>query len=1022
MKKNIKNVKKAILFGVIFLIGATLLSPAKSAGDEKDLAADLLRGGIGYSTVLYDNTNGLPTSEANAIAQTAEGFLWIGSYGGLIRYDGNTFERVSSSMGISSVVDLFVDSADRLWVGTNDSGAAVIENGKTKTFNKSDGLRSLYVCTVTEQDGVIYIGTTQGIAAVGQDMKLRLIDEPQINNEYVQELRAGADGMLYGRTKEGAVFTMKDGKLAAFYDGAAAGIPGIHCVVPDDSAPGCVYIGTTGSDVYYGKLSDGLEKLKKYDISPLEYVNQIYRNGEEIWYCTDKGIGLVQGETFTYLEDLPFHSSVECMVTDYQGNLWFASSKQGVMKIIPNQFTDIFEEYGLEADVVATTCIYRDMFFIGRKSQGLAVLQKNGPVDALPLVDAVTAAGQPVGAKDLFELTKGSQIRSILRDSKGNLWLSVYGKYPLIRYDGTRAVCFTTADGMPSERVRAICERGDGSIMVACTGGMALIRKDTVETVYNENSGISNAEILTVAEMQNGDMLVGSDGNGIYVISGKKVTHLGIDDGLASEVVLRMKRDVSRDIVWIVTSNSIAYMDASYHVTTIKNFPYANNFDLYENSRGEMWILSSNGIYVASVEELLTGGEISALLYNRHNGLPCIATANSYSELTASGELYVAGTTGVAKVNIEVPFEGVENIKMAVPFLEADGEMLYPDKDGVFTVGAKVKKLTIHDFVFTYSLLNPQVRYLLEGFESDAVTLRRSELAPVDYTNLAGGEYRFVMKLVDGRGEEKNELAVRIVKQKAIHEQIWFPVVCVILGILLVALAVMLFYRGKTRRLLQKSNEQKEFIKEVTEVLAKTIDMKDKYTNGHSSRVAKYTAMLAEELGYDRETIDRYYNIALLHDIGKISVPGEVLNKNGKLTDEEFTTIKSHTTLGGETLRQISIMPELAIGAQSHHERPDGKGYPEGLRGGEIPRVAQIIAVADAFDAMYSDRPYRKRMNFDKVVSIMQEVSGTQLTPDVVDAFMRLVKKGEMRDKNDTGGGTTENIDNIRKDTVSKGE
>ena len=168
MKKNIKNVKKAILFGVIFLIGATLLSAAYAAEDEKDLAADLLRGGIGYSTVLYDNTNGLPTSEANAIAQTAEGFLWIGSYGGLIRYDGNTFERVSSSMGISSVVDLFVDSADRLWVGTNDSGAAVIENGKTKTFNKSDGLRSLYVCTVTEQDGVIYIGTTQGIAAVGQ--------------------------------------------------------------------------------------------------------------------------------------------------------------------------------------------------------------------------------------------------------------------------------------------------------------------------------------------------------------------------------------------------------------------------------------------------------------------------------------------------------------------------------------------------------------------------------------------------------------------------------------------------------------------------------------------------------------------------------------------------------------------------------------------------------------------------------------------------------------------------------------
>ena len=108
-------------------------------------------------------------------------------------------------------------------------------------------------------------------------------------------------------------------------------------------------------------------------------------------------------------------------------------------------------------------------------------------------------------------------------------------------------------------------------------------------------------------------------------------------------------------------------------------------------------------------------------------------------------------------------------------------------------------------------------------------------------------------------------------------------------------------------------------------------------------------------------------------------------------------------------------MPELAIGAGYHHERPDGKGYPKGVKGDEIPRVAQIIAVADTFDAMYSDRPYRKRMNFEKAVSIIKEVAGTQLTADVVDAFLRLVEKGEFRAEDDQGGGTTEDIDNIHK-------
>ena len=119
--------------------------------------------------------------------------------------------------------------------------------------------------------------------------------------------------------------------------------------------------------------------------------------------------------------------------------------------------------------------------------------------------------------------------------------------------------------------------------------------------------------------------------------------------------------------------------------------------------------------------------------------------------------------------------------------------------------------------------------------------------------------------------------------------------------------------------------------------------------------------------------------------------------------------------LGYNVLKYISIMPELSVGAESHHERPDGKGYPQGLSGDEIPRVAQIIGVADAFDAMYSNRPYRNRMNFEKVVSIIKGASGTQLTADVVDAFLRIVDRGGFRAPDDNGGGTTEDIDNIHK-------
>ncbi|MBR0412018.1 MAG: HD-GYP domain-containing protein [Eubacterium sp.] len=239
-----------------------------------------------------------------------------------------------------------------------------------------------------------------------------------------------------------------------------------------------------------------------------------------------------------------------------------------------------------------------------------------------------------------------------------------------------------------------------------------------------------------------------------------------------------------------------------------------------------------------------------------------------------------------------------------------------------------------------------------------------------------------------------------------------FLIACIIIGM---KMHINTNRADELDKLREQQQRDKQLIREIIESFAKVIDMKDSYTQGHSSRVAKYTAMLAKELGYDEDTVEQYYNIALMHDIGKVSIPDQVLNKPGKLTDEEFGTIKSHTVRGADVLGSISLMPDIIVGAESHHERPDGKGYPKGLKGDEIPRVAQIIAVADTFDAMYSDRPYRDRMNYDKAIDIIRNASGTQLTPDVVDAFLRLAEKGEFRAEDDNGGGTTEDISNIHK-------
>ena len=1018
--KKISEKMFCILASAVLLTALLPCSSLRAGGDNltpaEELSVDPTGKGDGYSAVLYDNTTGLPTSEANDIVETNEGFIWIGSYSGLIRYDGNTFERIDSTTGIASVVKLFVDSKDRLWIGTNDSGAAVMENGEFTMYNKDSGLRSLSIRSISEDNsGNIYLGTTQGVALINQKGKLKMIDEAQLNNDYVRILEKGADGLIYGVTIDGAVFTLADAKLKSFSTPEKLGVEDIHSILPDPDMAGYVYIGTKGSEIYHGELAKGFKDVKPIDISPLGYINSMCTVGDMLWVCTDSGIGVIEEGKFTQIENIPLNTSVEGMMTDYQKNIWFVSSQQGVMKIVPNKFTDIFEKYKLDTEVVYSTCAVDGKLFIGTKNSGLMVLSNGNRVSTLPITSSKSASGEVYHESDLISLMQGCKIRSIIRDSKNRLWFSTFGEQGLLRYDKGKVVKFTENDGLPSDRVRTVIERADGSFIAACTGGAAVITNDKVTKVYNEIDGIDNTEILTAAEGNSGDIILGTDGGGIFIVGGDKTIHLGTDDGLHSDVIMRIKRDISRDIYWIVTSNSIAYMDADYKITTIQKFPYSNNFDLYENSRGEMWILSSNGIYVEDTDTLLANGEITPIYYGRDNGLNCITTSNSYSELTANGDLYIAGTTGVSKVNIEKKSNDIDRIKLSVPYAEADGKMIYPDDNGNIVIPSNVKKLTIHSFAYNYSLINPQITYYLDGFDKAPVTIRRSELAPVDYTNLHGGTYRFVMQVLDPQGTGSMEKTVKIIKQKAIYEQLWFMIVCAAAVLEMIALLVKLYIDHRTKRFLQKEKEQKQLIREIVEAFAKVIDMKDKYTNGHSTRVAEYTVMLARELGLDEETIEEYYNIALLHDIGKVGIPPEVLNKPGKLTDTEFKIIKSHSALGYNTLKNISIMPELAIGAGAHHERPDGKGYPKGLKGDEIPRVAQIIAVADTFDAMYSDRPYRKRMNFDKAVSIMKEAKGTQLTEDVVDAFLRLVEKGEFRAPDDEGGGTTEDIDNIHK-------
>ncbi len=192
---------------------------------------------------------------------------------------------------------------------------------------------------------------------------------------------------------------------------------------------------------------------------------------------------------------------------------------------------------------------------------------------------------------------------------------------------------------------------------------------------------------------------------------------------------------------------------------------------------------------------------------------------------------------------------------------------------------------------------------------------------------------------------------------------------------------------------IRKTKEVEGLSLHVVHTLADAIDAKDAYTKGHSGRVADYSREIAKRYGYSPEHQEEIYMMGLLHDVGKIGVPDAVINKPGKLTDEEYDKIKTHPGRGAKILENIVEMPKLATGARWHHERFDGRGYPDGLAGEDIPEEARIIAVADAYDAMTSHRSYRDVIPQEVVKGELEKGSGTQFDPKFAAIMLEIIKE-----------------------------
>lgn len=978
-KRNLDKIKALytilpLVFSACILLSESMAVQASDTGSNN------------YVGKIFDNTNGIMSSEANYIGESEDGYLWIGSYAGLTRYDGNRFEFIKEG-GITGVKSIYNDSKGRMWIGTNDNGVVRFDGNERKKFGTDEGLTEKFICCFAESDeGDMYVGTINDLFRIDAEDHVYRVEE---NISYAKSIVWSGD-YLIGVEKNGEIFCLgKEG----LYKGRN-GIVDFTCV---SMVGNNIYVADNAGKVGIITVTDGEPKFRLIAYTRVMDIASLCEDRDgNIWLCGQNEMGYIDKKgNYNPIKIRGFDSSFECIHADYQGNIWVASSRCGVLKVTQSMFGDLFNLAGETPIVANAVTEYEGLLYCATDS-GIVVLGEDG---------------QSIKGHRLSEYLEGMRVRCLYVDSLNRLWVCTYGEYGLLCYesDGTITSFSTSNSGITNDRIRCIIELKDGTLAVGTTSGLNFIKGDKVTGTITEEDGLENDQILSLWEDEEQILYVGTDGAGIYLVkNGKIYGHYSTEEGLTSDVILRMVAYDGGLIV--VTSNSLCYIKEN-QIRVLENFPYFNNFDVLIRDN-DLFVLSSAGIFVVDGQKLLSGEDVTYRQYNVSEGLPMGLTANSWNMIKEDW-LLICGNNGVISFCTESEEEKI-SIHYDLEKVLCDGETV-EEKDGRYEIPAGAKQIIVTPSIRHYLPENVKARVYLEGMDTTPVLLDFDELETLTYSNLSYGNYKLHFEIYNSVGDTLLGEKVYILEKKPqMWEHWWYKLYLIVIVIEVIAFLTWAFFLignmskqkkhleklrkeleeqldDRMREILNQKDISEELLRQVVQSLSATVDAKDRYTSGHSKRVGEYSMMLAQRMGKDEAEQETIYFAGLLHDVGKIRVPDEIINKTGRLDQKEFDFIKLHPVAGYHILKDISSNRKFSEGARFHHERYDGTGYPSGLSGKNIPEIARIIGVADAYDAMTSSRSYRKALPQQVVREEIEKGKGTQFDPEIADIMLDMI-------------------------------
>ncbi len=967
---------------------------------------------------LYDFSFGLGSQGVNDITQTADGYIWVATYSGLFRYDGKEFLKIDANVDedftSTSINKLYLAKDGTLYIGSNDRGLFKYVNGDFSLVKYYSNVLSTSIRYINEDNkGTIYVSTAYGMGKI-QNGVLQSAGRAGLYIISVQQFTFDEHNRLWGVVNDGSVviaekdniiytwnlnwqhtensaFSLSDALMAKGkerYNYTARSITRLM--------DGSILFGTNEGYVFKVKYDVDEPKIlsRSYDML-LTHANGFYEDVlARIWAFSDLGIGYFNADMeFTGLGGLKSDIFIRSMYQDHERNFWFASLRDGLLHLTKSYFSE--EMFPKSKNTfVSSTAIWNGDLFIGT-DQGISLA--NGRKS-----EAIT---------NYFD---GIRIRGLMVSSKNSLWVatnSAYNRGIVEITDKLQFKRFTEDNGLSSGFIQSVYEKRDGTIWVGTQHGLNVIKNDVVMVDYFDDNTLLTQSILSMIEIESGDMLIGTDGSGLFQVSnGKIVKKITGSDGLNSNIILRMAQDPISGIVYISTGSNIlnSYHPLTGKIEKITNFVADGNIHDIKLVDGELIILSENVIYKTTPQDLARGN-IESFGYGK--GLRTPISALSWNAVDRNNKLYICAENNVYSTNFEKHLTNNLPSYSAITSVDIDSKKYYKDFEKIVLKPSDVRIIFNFAYLsFEYSE-SSSISYMLEGFDTDYKTLSYQDDYSASYTNLPYGNYIFKVKGQNSLNSANfNEIRIPLEVRPYWYETTETKVMFVTMLVVFVAVVTGLIYRRRMAIVLEKHNFLRAITRQFMLSFSKIIDAKDTYTNGHSARVAYYSIKIMQELDFPEKDLETLYYAALLHDVGKVGISDNILTKSSRLEEEEYAVIQEHAVIGANILKDITLVENIGIGAKFHHERYDGTGYPKGLKGDEIPLLARIIGVTDSFDAMTSGRRY-KTNTIEWGIEELKKCSGTLYDPQIVEIFVNLVESGAINVYDGTTGIEKFNID-----------